>query len=445
MDDLDFSNKCMNPSEVNYIIYHGNCLDGFGAAKCAEKYFTNLMKNDPEIKQPIYHAGKFNVLPPLDEIKDKCVLICDFSYKKDDLQKLLGIVKKLLILDHHKTAEGELKDLPNENKIFNMNHSGAYITWRFFFRNLPVPKCILYIEDNDIWKKSMPNTEAFKFYISSLPFTFEAYEKLFDDEYINLEVIPQGIGMVKQNYNIISKSVNRAAPKFIQIADKYYFVAHLNATELKSELGNKVFNEYPNINFSVIYSHNDYNNSTTYSLRSLDTATDVSEIAKLFGGGGHRNASGACVNYTTNIIPSTIIDNHKSYFVLNNIYTGKYMIGDDIYNVVYLNSTHYKQQLAKYLLQVRYVTPTGKNIYECMSIIKNIKKIESYDMVETYDIAAIWNYDGSNDCTWFTVSFKDLSIKSKLIDQFKKYDNFEEQNNTFVFSQKQLHNCLLNF
>jgi len=48
--------------------------------------------------------------------------------KKDNLQKLQSVVKKLLILDHHKTAQDDLKDLPNENKIFRMDHSGAYLT-----------------------------------------------------------------------------------------------------------------------------------------------------------------------------------------------------------------------------------------------------------------------------------------------------------------------------
>jgi len=32
IDDIDFSNACMDPSEVNYVIYHGNCSDGFGSA-----------------------------------------------------------------------------------------------------------------------------------------------------------------------------------------------------------------------------------------------------------------------------------------------------------------------------------------------------------------------------------------------------------------------------
>lgn len=428
---IDFSKVCLEPKDVNYVIYHGgNCPDGFGSALCAYKYFKDLGSH-----QPVFHAAKFGILPPVDEIKDKCVLICDFSYKKDILQKLLTQVKKLLILDHHKTAQDDLKDLPDENKIFRMDHSGAYITWKYFFRDTsPVPKGILYIEDNDIWKKEMVNTYEVTAFIFTLPLTFEAYEKLLDDNYILTEAIMQGIGIVKQNNILISKALKNAAPKFVQIGDKYYFVAHLNTTELKSELGNKVFSEYPNINFSLMYSHSDYNNSTSFSLRSLDTATDVSEIAKLYNGGGHRNASGAGCNYITNTLPNIVIDNHKSYLLLDSIYTKSHMIDNITCNTVYMNSSHYKHQLAKYLLQTRYTTSQGQAVQECVSIMTNRK---DNSIKDSYHVSVIWSYDGFTARTWFTVHFKDLkdqSLKTKLFELLKGFDNFEAREDTFNFS-----------
>lgn len=445
IDDLDFSKICIEPFEVDYVIYHGGCTDGFTSALCAYKYFN--LNNNNNKPLPIFHPGKFGILPGQDEIKDKCVLICDFSYKKDLLQKLKSMVKKLLILDHHISAEKDLKELPDENKVFRMDHSGAYITWRYFFRDQPVPKGILYVEDNDIWKKAMPNTREFTAFTSSLPFTFEAYEKLLDEDYINNEVIPQGIGMVLQNNSIINKAIKYAAPKFLQIGNKYYFVTHLNSSELKSELGNRVFSEYPNINFSATYSHNDYNNSTSFSLRSLNTATDVSEIATEFNGGGHRNASGINCNFSTSTLPVHIIDNHKSYFLLNNIYTETLTINNESHNIIYMNSTHHKKQLAKYLLQTRYSLVTKEldlvNVQECVSILlnrnnvdHNLTAIKNYGK---YNISIIWNYDGFNDYTWFTVYCNgDSILKEQLLEKFKGFDNFEQHDDVFIFSQKSL-------
>lgn len=428
MDALNFDHVCMEPDEVEYVIYHGNCSDGFSSALAVKKYFEKYYPG----KQLMYHPGVFDRLPPLEEIKDKCVLITDFSYKKDLLAKLMGYVKKLLILDHHKSAQEELKDLPEANKLFTMDHSGAYITWRYCFRNEPVPLMIKYVQDNDIWLKEMDFTYEVTAFIYSLPFTFEAYEKLLDDDYIRDEAIPQGKGMVKQNNTIIANAVKYAAPKFVHIGDKYYFVGFLNSTTLKSELGNKIMSEYPNVNFSAIYSHNDYNNTTSFSLRSVKTASDVSYIAKIFNGGGHALASGLLINSITNTLPIDIIDNHKTYFVLGNVYGGNFLDGETTYNVAYLNTAHYAYQLAKYLMQIRYTTKTGESIQECAFILKNFVK---------YDMSVVWNYDGPNNCTWFTgyidpASKINILIKLKTISGLK---SFEENKDKFILS---IHGCV---
>ncbi|AYV81431.1 MAG: DHH family phosphohydrolase [Harvfovirus sp.] len=426
MDKLNFDHVCLEPDEVEYVIYHGNCSDGFTSALAAKKYFE---KYYPE-KQLMYHPGVFDRLPPMEEVKDKCVLITDFSYKKDLLAKLMLYVKKLLILDHHKSAMEELISLPEENKLFTMDHSGAYITWRYFFRDEAVPLMVKYVQDNDIWLKEMEYTYEVTAYIYSLPFTFEAYEKLLDDDYVMGEVISQGAGMVKQNNAIIATAVKYAAPKFIHIGDKYYFAGFLNATTLKSELGNRIMMEYPNVNFSAIYSHNDYNNTTSFSLRSVKTATDVSYIAKIFGGGGHQMASGLLINAITNTLPVEIVDGYKTYHVLKNVYRRKF----SMLNVVYLNSAHHAYQLAKYLMQVRYMTKAGEMVQECASILKTFDK---------FDMSAVWNYDGVNDCTWFT-GCVDPAERENIIGKLKSLQNlksFEEGKDKFVLS---VEGCVFN-
>jgi len=287
-------------------------------------------------------------------------------------------------------------------------------------------------------KKELPYTYEFTAFLSLLPFTFEAYEKLLDDCYISQEVIPQGSILTKKNNIVINNTIKYASPKFIQINDKYYFVAHLNTTSLKSELGNKVFTEYPNIDFSVMYSHNDYNNSTTFSLRSIDTATDVSEIAKLYNGGGHRNACGMACNYITNTIPAIIIDNHSTYFLLNNIYIRSHLIDTLTYNAVYLNSSHYQVFLSKYLLQTRYII-NDQEIQECISIMINNK----HSSFQKVDISVIWNYDGVNDCTCYTVYSQDRILKNKLINLFKEYDNFTLNDDTLTFSYRSMYDTIL--
>jgi hypothetical protein len=46
----------------------------------------------------------------------KNVLVCDLSFRKEHIPSLLAVVNKLLILDHHKSAEKDLQDLPDVYK-----------------------------------------------------------------------------------------------------------------------------------------------------------------------------------------------------------------------------------------------------------------------------------------------------------------------------------------
>lgn len=403
IDNIDFTNIEANPDNANFIIYHNPCCDGFGSAFSAYEY---LHKKFPE-RKVTYFPASHGSIPPIEEIKNKHVVICDFSYKKEDLLKIIKLAKSFVILDHHKTTEEKLKDIPKKYKIFRMDHSGAYLTWRYFHRNKQVPMMIKYIEDRDIWNKKLKHTDEINTYIYSLAMTFEEYAKLLDENFINNIAYIYGDAMLKQNEKIISSAIKFASPKFVKLKDKYYFVSHLNSSILKSELGNRAFNEYPNINFSLTYSIKDWSNSTIFSLRSLDTATDVSNIAKIFDGGGHKCASGVKINYVANTLPWEVVDYYKTYFILDNIEFEKY----DNVNIVNLNSSHYKYELAKYLLQKRTENKDGTIIQECSSIRKNRDKINDEILCQ---VSVVWNYEGYDNCTYYNIQCNNNRIEILL-------------------------------
>jgi nanoRNase/pAp phosphatase (c-di-AMP/oligoRNAs hydrolase) len=60
-----------------------------------------------------------------------------------------------------------------------------------------------------------------------------------------------------------------------------------------SELGNQLCLDYPEAEFSICYA--DHGDKRKFSLRSVGDF-DVSAVAGIFGGGGHRNASGMAVS-----------------------------------------------------------------------------------------------------------------------------------------------------
>lgn len=400
--------KMLTPEEVNMVIYHSGCNDGFGSAFIAHKFLSKKFPNRTiEFYPAFYNSSTYP------EVKGKNVLVCDFSFKKTVSERMIRESNKFLVIDHHKSSMKDLEQLPETNKIFDMEHSGAYLTWKFFFGEEKLPQLILYIQDNDIWKKEMKMTNEFLSFINTVPKTFEEYEKLMDEKYLIQMIETEGSGMLKQNNVTVAEAVRHSVVKFCEIDCKYYFVIHLNSTCLVSEIGNKVFEKYPNANFSAIYHIDDYVNTTQFSLRSTNDRTDVAELASKWGGGGHKCAAGFKIYSVTNTIPCVIYDNQKMYGLLENIYFSNITIKDEKYSAVYLNSSIHKTALGKYLLQTR--TVDGKQqLQECSSIYRNKNKKSLELKTNMVQLAVVWNYDGGNDITWCTIVLQsDLSPNDK--------------------------------
>lgn len=415
----------LDPSDVDIVIYHGKCSDGFGSALASYMYFKKTFGVNKNGNTVEYYPAYFYASPP--DITNKNVLICDFSYKSDITLSLIKKAKNLLILDHHKSAKLELDLIPDNNKVFDMNHSGAYLTWKYFFPDTEVPLLIKYIEDNDIWLKKLPNTREITSYIFSLPFEFDAYAKLLDETYLLTDIVPTAIGMQRQNNMYLEQAMTSCTKKFMKINKKYYLVAHINSSILKSEIGNCIFEKFPDCDFSAIYSLKD---SKTYiSFRSTDERADVSVIATSLNGGGHRNASSICV-FSSVEIPGELINNNSVYKLVKNIYTKLHSLSK--LNIVYLNASDHKKHIGKYLLQNR---QDDKFVQEACSIIRNRLNDRTY--CEVFDVSCVWHYDGENNKQWFTITYREDIKLCSIKDYFSIYDDYESIDSEFrvVFSK----------
>jgi oligoribonuclease NrnB/cAMP/cGMP phosphodiesterase (DHH superfamily) len=414
---ISFSHLCINPNEVDMLLYHGDCVDGFASAFACYYY----MKTQNKKKKVTFIACQHQKPPP--NVNGKNVLICDFSYKYDILKNMIMNANKLAILDHHVSAEKDLKNIPMKHKVFDKSHSGAYITWAYFFGENNIPLFIRYVEDNDIWAKRMPNTKAFTSFIFSVPKSFDIYQKFLDDEYVTNTVIQMGEGMQKQNDSYINDGVKKAAVNFMLIDNKLYFVADVNTSILKSEIGNAIFNTYPNINFAICHSKNSFTGENYLSLRSTDTASDVEVIASKFGGGGHRNAAGLSV-FSSDSIPGILLDRYQCYNIIQRIRikTHQLIDGETEVNVAYLNTTQHKRHLGAYLLQTRYIETIdneSRDISEACNIIRNKIKDASYYI--GLDLACIYYYDDSEDNTYFSVISDNIDLLNAMKDMYISY------------------------
>lgn len=261
------------------VIYHGNCSDGFCAAYIASKKL-------PEAEYiPFNYAQKLE----LDNFnKEDVVFILDFSFKRPVMIELASKVKEILVIDHHKTAKAELVNLPENVKcIFNMDKSGAMLTWEFFHHGTEAPLLVQYVQDRDLWKWFLPHSKEISNYVNIVKHDFKQWDILngtFVEGLHDYRNMGQAIGMK------IDQQVDNAVEHAVEMSfGNGYRCLCVNSTVNFSEIAGKLAKMHPSGYGLAWFYRSD--NKYQYSLRSR-TDVDVSEIAKSFGGGGHKNAAG---------------------------------------------------------------------------------------------------------------------------------------------------------
>lgn len=406
-----FSSLLIKPSQVDLVIYHGCCSDGFSSALASYCYFKKSNGMNSNGKTVEYFAASFNQPPP--DVTGKNVLICDFSYKKNILREMISKASSLAVIDHHESAQLELNEISDEYKVFDMFHSGAYLTWKFFFPETEVPLFIEYVEDNDIWIKKMPMTEEITCYTYSLPFEFTEYEKMLDEQYIKNVAIPVGTGMKRQNDIYANEALNYCSQRFIKIDDEFFIVAYINSTVLKSEIGNRALTKFPYCDFSVIYSIN--GNQTTFSLRSSNEKTNVSQVATKFGGGGHRNASGMSV-YNSTLLPAFHYDNGtmSKFFESNFIEINKELCLAKV-----LGGPNSPSVLGKYLMQItqeKINRTETRPLQKCCAVMRT--KLNDPEFYLNFKALIIESQMDFSDETEYNVFCQNSEIARNLKDVF---------------------------
>jgi oligoribonuclease NrnB/cAMP/cGMP phosphodiesterase (DHH superfamily) len=148
------------------VLYHSNCADGFGAAWAAWK----KLGNKADYKDVSYGSE----LPDVEQYHT--IYILDFSYPRDVLEELRTAGFLVKIVDHHKSAQEALKDFPGA--IFDMEHSGAYLAWKYFHPELEIPHLIRLVEDRDLWFFKLPHSRELSAWIWSYPFDFTLWSQM---------------------------------------------------------------------------------------------------------------------------------------------------------------------------------------------------------------------------------------------------------------------------
>jgi len=247
------------------IIYHGDCPDGFGAAFAAWKLYGEGAD---------YLAVSHGDSPP--DIRGRQVVVADFAYDRQTSLALFEAADSLVVLDHHRSAEGEIGDLPF--CVFDMERSGAVMMWQHLHRE-PVPPLLQYVQDRDLWRNQLPESEEVSAALRAHPFDFRTWDTI-DIEQLRSE----GRTLLAYQRRMIERIAAHASP--VEILGVR--VPAVNSPILQSELGDRLVKGHP---FAAVWWQG-AGEVARWSLRSSPTGLDVSEIAARYGGGGHRTAAG---------------------------------------------------------------------------------------------------------------------------------------------------------
>jgi len=260
-----------DPNSVNCVIYHADCTDSFGAAYSAWKCLGNRAE---------YHACKHGTIPP--DVVGKNVVILDFSFDNITTKKMIEDAAGLLVIDHHKSAMVELHDISDTH--FDMTKSGAILSWEFFHPGKEPPKFIRYIMDRDLWKWELEYSKEFSAAFDMVPFEFEEFEK-FEDDSVFDDAAKRGSYILAYSKTVVKKVSDKASKRKLGGKD----VLVVNSSHWMSEIGGKLA---PDCDCAIIWYWDHEAQNTKVSLRSFHDTVDVSEIAKKYGGGGHKKAAG---------------------------------------------------------------------------------------------------------------------------------------------------------
>lgn len=272
-------------------------LDGMGCSILFKSIFSN---NELEVRYVNYDFEliesnrKEFYNPEYDKI-----YLTDISVSREFAKGLNNIRDnsdncKVVLLDHHKSAESSLSDLGYDWIHINQGRCGTLLTYQYLLKDYPEIKkysdLVKYINDYDLWNWNYKDTLKYQILFSVLG------RDEFVSRFVNncsTEFTDDEEKLINFSLTTISNNYKTALLNCIEYTDidnkKFMYIHFTDSIYMISYVLYKVLLYYKDkVDYVVAYTR--YN---SISLRSLKY--DVSTIAESLGGGGHKLASGVKV------------------------------------------------------------------------------------------------------------------------------------------------------
>ena len=319
--------------------YHDD-LDGNAAAFCVHAWVGikppagRLIRAIRDMRLDIqgvdFRAINYGTEFPFDDIiPNEQVWIVDYSIEPDEMRRLLEITSDVTWIDHHKTAIEKYADFPhNIRGIRKDGEAGCVLAWKYIHwntqrgdgeerfgdmgdpcpynnrDNMPVPRMIALVGDRDVWKWEYGEETRFFFAGSQLHDTSPGSKfwwKCMDHETKDLPPPNTGNrdarirgeqwwaqllrdGETVEKYKTQSDTgINESLGYDVTFEGMPCWA--INRARVSSDrLGDRIKQ------YDILLPH--YYDGKKWTVSLYSEKVDVSVIAKRYGGGGHKGASG---------------------------------------------------------------------------------------------------------------------------------------------------------
>ena len=241
----------------------------------------------------LYYKGSGEYIPinygeetKFESIKDyEKVIILDWNFNLlENFLKLYERTTEITLIDHHlKSMQKEFSEIKG---LRSTEKSACELTWEYFYGNSYAPDAVKLIGDFDTWKFKYIDTEKFcegiKLHDTSPESNLWKHILNYDNK--TLDIIQKG--------DIALKYRNNSNTKLVKNSFEIIFEGYRSIACNAAFIGPKLFDSIADKKYDIKIVFYFNGKGWVVSLYTDNDLIDVNEIAKRFGGGGHRKASG---------------------------------------------------------------------------------------------------------------------------------------------------------
>lgn len=304
------------------ILYHKSCNDGVTAAAIAYASLTTQPRHY-DVNYAYIPVNYGEDLPTMEKNQD-WIYVLDFCYSQEQLKKLseyLSPTGTIIVLDHHESAENMYKHLPLSGQYRKIDlgdmkqawihidqcQSGATLALKYFFRHMGKS----FYPGTHEWELGQlvanyaRDRDLFLFETEKPTRQYGLFCRRFNND-------PQGLGehLLNSNSELFQKTLEPFEPAVVDfmsrcrsLANKAAFgyldgrlVAVLNCeSDAVSDTSKYIYDRHVGV-VDYVMCFQMSPSMVFVSLRSHVSGTNVEQVAKAHGGGGHIHASGCSMS-----------------------------------------------------------------------------------------------------------------------------------------------------